>query len=139
MAIGVVQPLNELCSVVECAVQVLSQLLLISHHYSFSAPPNTMLLCEQAQERGQPGVSACSFGLAGSLDLFCTERITCLGVQHVERQVSSDLIVMRIPFYWRFIESLRLEKTSKIIKSNCQPNTTMTAKPCPEVLHLHFF
>jgi len=26
------------------------------------------------------------------------------------------------------------EKTSKTIKSNCQPNTTMPAKPCPEVL-----
>jgi len=29
----------------------------------------------------------------------------------------------------RIIESLRLEKTSKIIKSNRQPNTTMPAKP----------
>jgi len=27
------------------------------------------------------------------------------------------------------IESLRLEKTSKIIKSNRQPNTTVSAKP----------
>jgi len=26
-----------------------------------------------------------------------------------------------------------VEKTSKIIKSNCQPNTTMPAKPCPEM------
>ena len=32
-----------------------------------------------------------------------------------------------------------LEKTSKIIKSNCQPNTTMPAKPYPEVPHLHAF
>jgi len=31
----------------------------------------------------------------------------------------------------RIIESLRLEKTSKI-KSNGQPNTTMPDKPCPE-------
>jgi len=30
------------------------------------------------------------------------------------------------------IESLSLEKTSKIIKSNRQPHTTMPAKPCPE-------
>jgi len=30
----------------------------------------------------------------------------------------------------RIIESLRLEKTSKIIKFNCQQNTTMPAKPC---------
>ena len=35
------------------------------------------------------------------------------------------------------IESLRLEKTSKIIKSNHPPNTTMPAKPCPKVPHLH--
>jgi len=34
------------------------------------------------------------------------------------------------------IESWRLEKTSKIIKSNHQPNTTMPAKPS-HVLHLH--
>jgi len=39
----------------------------------------------------------------------------------------------------RVIESLRLEKTSKIIKSNRHPNTTMPAKPCPEVPHLHVF
>jgi len=32
-----------------------------------------------------------------------------------------------------------LEKTSKIIKSNRQPNTTMPTKPCPEVPHLHIF
>jgi len=33
----------------------------------------------------------------------------------------------------RIIESVRLEKTSKIMKSNRQPNTTMSAKPCPEI------
>jgi len=33
----------------------------------------------------------------------------------------------------RIIESLRLEKTSKITKSNHQPNTTMPAKPCLKV------
>jgi len=37
------------------------------------------------------------------------------------------------------IESLRLEKTSKIIKSSHQPNTTMPTKPYPEVPHLHIF
>ena len=37
------------------------------------------------------------------------------------------------------VESLWLEKTSKIIKSNRQPNTTTPAKPCPEVPHLHMF
>jgi len=30
------------------------------------------------------------------------------------------------------IESLRLEKASKIIKSNSEPNTILPAKPCPE-------
>ena len=39
----------------------------------------------------------------------------------------------------RIIESLRLEKTSKIIKSNCHSITTMAAKPCPEVSHLDSF
>ena len=37
------------------------------------------------------------------------------------------------------VESLMLEKTSKIIKSNCQPVTTMPSKPCPEVPYLHVF
>jgi len=32
-----------------------------------------------------------------------------------------------------------LEKTSKIIKSNHPPNTTMPTKPYPEVPHLHVF
>jgi len=36
-------------------------------------------------------------------------------------------------------ESLRLEKTSKIIKSNCHPITPMPAKPRPKVPHLHVF
>jgi len=38
-----------------------------------------------------------------------------------------------------FVESLRFEKTSKIIKSNRQHNTTVAAQPCPEVQHLHIF
>jgi len=37
----------------------------------------------------------------------------------------------------RIIDSLRLEKTSKIIKSHRQPITTMPAKPCPEVPYLY--
>jgi len=37
------------------------------------------------------------------------------------------------------IESLRLEETSKIMKSNHQPNTTLPTKPCPEVPYLHVF
>jgi len=39
----------------------------------------------------------------------------------------------------RIIESLWLEKTSKIIKSNHPPNTTLPIKPYPEVPHLHVF
>ena len=39
----------------------------------------------------------------------------------------------------RIIESLRLEKTSKIIRSNRQLDTTMLAKLCPEVPYLHVF
>ena len=39
----------------------------------------------------------------------------------------------------RIIESLTLEKTSKIIKSNHQPITTTPTKPSPEVPHLHVF
>jgi len=39
----------------------------------------------------------------------------------------------------KIIESLRLEKTSKIIKPNCHPNTTMPAKQCPKVQYLHGF
>ncbi|XP_053915492.1 uncharacterized protein LOC128851340 [Cuculus canorus] len=37
----------------------------------------------------------------------------------------------------KIMESLRLGKTSKIIQSNHQPNTTVPTKPCPKVLHLH--
>jgi len=41
--------------------------------------------------------------------------------------------------FHRTVEPLRLEKTSKIIQSRRWPNTTMPAKPCPEVPHLHIF
>jgi len=37
------------------------------------------------------------------------------------------------------MDSSRLEKISKIIKYNCQPNTTMAAKSCPGVPYLHVF
>ena len=40
------------------------------------------------------------------------------------------------PVFHRIIESLRLEKTSKI-KSSCQPIATMPTKLCPSVLYLH--
>jgi len=39
----------------------------------------------------------------------------------------------------RTIESLRLEKTSKIIKSNHQPNNPTPAKPCPQLPDPHMF
>jgi len=39
----------------------------------------------------------------------------------------------------RIIESLRLEKTSEIIKSNCQPISTLSTRPHPEVPHPHVF
>jgi len=39
----------------------------------------------------------------------------------------------------RIVESLRLEKTSMIIKSGHQPNITKPAKPCPEVPYQHIF
>ena len=39
----------------------------------------------------------------------------------------------------RIVKSLRLDKTSKSIKSNRHPNTTVPAKPCPEVPYLGVF
>jgi len=39
----------------------------------------------------------------------------------------------------RITEPWRLEKTSKLIESNRHPNTTVPAKPCPQVPHLHIF
>ena len=59
-------------------------------------------------------------------------------------QMSSNLIFISLvpslrfrDFKDRTIESLSLQKTSKIIKSNCQPNNSMPTKPYPEVAHLH--
>jgi len=43
-------------------------------------------------------------------------------------------------FPYRFTESLRLEKTSKIIKSNHPPNNTMPTKPRPKPpCHIYMF
>jgi len=39
----------------------------------------------------------------------------------------------------RIIELLKLEKTYKILISNCHSSTPMPAKSCPEVPHLHVF
>ena len=54
--------------------------------------------------------------------------LTCNSIQLIESHNA-----------WSIIESLRLKKTSKIIKSNCHPTTTRTAEPCPEVPYLHIF
>ena len=43
------------------------------------------------------------------------------------------------PTTYTALLSLRLEKTSEIIKSSRHPNTPMPAKPCPQVPHLHGF
>jgi len=52
----------------------------------------------------------------------------------------SLLYIVRHPCnIYRIIESLRLEKASKIIKSNVQPNTTKPVKPCSKVPYLHIF
>ena len=39
----------------------------------------------------------------------------------------------------RITESLRLEKTSKMMKFNHHPSTPISAKPCPQVPHPHVF
>ena len=44
----------------------------------------------------------------------------------------------RVPIH-RIKEPLKLEETSKIMKSNHQPNTIIPTKPCPEVPFIHVF
>ena len=61
-------------------------------------------------------------------------QLTRLG--HAPQRLSSHAHTQTHHVY-RIMESLSLEKTSEIIKSNCQPNTTMPSNPCLEVLHLH--
>ena len=61
------------------------------------------------------------------------------------RLTRNIFFIKLVPFFCTFlqtygiIESLRLEKTSKIIKPNCQPTTTAPTRPCPVVPHLHVF
>jgi len=52
-----------------------------------------------------------------------------------------EVFCLSILDFHRIVESLRSEKTSKIIKSNHQPNTTLPAKPSPKnlVLFLSYF
>ena len=88
---------------------------------------------------GHDGVAA-SWGSRGeNLCLFsqlcCSPPAADLG-RAERRRRSGDWQVDGKP-HLHGIESLRLEKTSKIIKSNHQPITPMPAKPCPEVPHLH--
>jgi len=71
--------------------------------------------------------SSCRAGAAGS-PFACKQDFT-----------SMCLSVTWLLLDHRIIESLRLEKTCKIIRSNRQPITTTPAKPCPEVQHLHVF
>ena len=56
-----------------------------------------------------------------------------------DRNLPKHMISPSLHEVVEFTESLRLEKTSKIIKSSYQPITTTPAKPCPEVPHLHVF
>jgi len=48
-------------------------------------------------------------------------------------------VFVRDNLFHGIIESLRLEKTSKISKPNHHPNTTMTTEPCSKVPRLHVF
>jgi len=50
-----------------------------------------------------------------------------------------DIICVFDAYSHRIIELLRLEKASKTFKSNRHPNTTMPAKPHPEVPYLYVF
>jgi len=72
-----------------------------------------------------------------TMPVLAEEGFGCLykaWLQNQHRQKKPLLTV-----YYRIIEPLRLEKTSKIIRSNHHPNTTMLAKPCPEVPYLDVF
>ena len=57
----------------------------------------------------------------------------------VRSRESKHLHLLAMQYSEICTESSRLEKTSKIIKSNHLPNTTMPAKPCPQVQYLHVF
>ena len=64
-------------------------------------------------------------------------RARLAGGVKVGGQVSQALCAQHTVY--RIIESLRLEKTSQIIKSNRQPNTATPATPCPEVPYVYIF
>ena len=60
---------------------------------------------------------------------WCVSQGVCPGGQEGQQHPGSH----------RIIESLRLEKTSNIMKTNRQLKTTMLAKSCPDVPYLHVF
>ena len=72
-------------------------------------------------------------GLSQGCSAAEAQRVTaCETLQRQERKEIEGTLLHRG-------ELLRLGKTSKIIKSNHQPITTMPAKPCPEGPHLQVF
>jgi len=66
-------------------------------------------------------------------------NVLCTGIGQREREREYDEQAAEQTDQEGIIESSRLEKTSKIIKSNCQHNNIMPAKPHPEVPYLHIF
>jgi len=75
--------------------------------------------------------SACATQVCSQITaptLFPPQKVQSPGAQHSS---STQSALRRCQ---SMTESLRLEKTSKIITSNHQPNTTTPAKPCPETI-----
>jgi len=69
-------------------------------------------------------------------DSVTDENFKLYGFSREYKWEKEEIVIARVD---GIIESLRLEKTSKSIKSNCQSNTTMPAKLCTEVPYLHVF
>ena len=65
--------------------------------------------------------------------------VLCTGIGQREREREYDERAAEQTGQEGIIESSRLEKTSKIIKANCQHNNIMPAKPRPEVPYLCIF
>ena len=66
----------------------------------------------------------------------CETPFPCSEAKDKNRRARERKELTPTPTY-RIMESLKLGKPSKVIKSNHQPNTTMPAKPCPKEPHLH--
>jgi len=64
----------------------------------------------------------------------------------MQQEAFADILLSALPMHkngisdvcHKIIETSRLEKTSKIIESNCQPITTMPTKPRPYSLNQHY-